>query len=167
MLLDNTQLIRGVGVKTPVTQLKQMYRVRGLMGYSPEELTDAHAPGSLYTTATPVATRRGLAGAAEELTDAMMPPEIYANATPLATNRRGLGRLGDVNPDPSATSVMTAINSEIGWLVNLARAQQGKPPLPDQAGAPSVRVGVDFSSLKPLVPFAATGAILWLIFRRR
>jgi len=115
MLLDNTQLIRGVGVKTPVTQLvRKGYAARGLTGLG--DALDPSAPGDTSST---------------------------------------------------VSTLMTAINSEAGFLTNLVRAQQGKPPLPPQATAPSVNVGFNLDSLRPLAVPLAVGLGAWLLLRRR
>ncbi len=185
MLLDNTQLIRGIGVKTPDTQLvRKGYAARGLMGFGfnpSEELTDAMTPEQLFIRGvTPIVTRRPFFAQApssrarrqvRELTALGVPRALYSTGAPIVT-RRGFAGLGDDVSAPGATSsnvstLMTAVNSEIGYLVNLARAQQGKAPLPDQLSAPAVRVGIDTSSLAPLAPVGVALVIGWFILGSR
>lgn len=160
-----------------------------------EEMTDASMPARLYSgSPTPLVTRRGgatffsdmtdkkvariRAGGRgrivdfEELTDAKVPARLFSQGlTPLVTRRSGLGDFTDAS-SPTGTSsdvstIMTAVNSEAGFLTNLFRGIQGKPPLPTGVTAPTVNVGLNLESLRPLAVPAALALGAWFFLGRR
>jgi len=75
-----------------------------------------------------------------------------------------------VPPDTSIFSpgnlstIGTAINGEIGWLVNLTRGIQGKAPLPASVSAPTVNVGIS-DDIRKLVIYGGVGLGAILLVR--